>query len=47
MNKHGKISHLTKREKLFFATVLVPLNIFFKLYYADQERDVRNKKNTR
>lgn len=35
---------LTRRESLTFGALLLPLNVFFKLYYADQEKDERKNK---
>ncbi|EEW53322.1 hypothetical protein [Limosilactobacillus antri] len=35
---------LTRREQLAFGALLLPLNVFFKLYYADQEKDKRKNK---
>lgn len=35
---------LIRRESLTFGALLLPLNVFFKLYYADQEKDERKNK---
>ncbi|MCW4386823.1 hypothetical protein [Limosilactobacillus oris] len=35
---------LTRRESLTFGALLLPMNVFFKLYYADQEKHERKNK---
>lgn len=36
--------HLIRREQLAFGALLLPLNVFFKLYYADQEKNDRKNR---
>ena len=37
---------LTRRESLTFGALLLPLNVFFKFYYADQERHDTKKRGS-
>lgn len=37
---------LTRRESLTFGALLLPMNVFFKLYYADQERHDTKKRGS-
>lgn len=36
-----KKGHLTKRQALVYGAYLLPMNVFFKLYLADQEKAAR------
>lgn len=47
MTKAVKSRHqLTRREQLTFGSLLLPLNVFFKLYYADQEKHETKKRES-
>lgn len=37
---------LTWRESLTFGGLLLPMNVFFKLYYADQEKHDAKKRGS-
>lgn len=37
---------LTWRESLTFGALLLPMNVFFKLYYADQEKHDAKKRGS-
>ncbi|MGN1282880.1 MAG: hypothetical protein ACI4UB_03575 [Limosilactobacillus sp.] len=37
---------LTRRESLTFGALLLSMNVFFKLYYADQERHDTKKRGS-
>ena len=44
MKENKKEHRLSNREALVFASVLLPVNAFFKLYLAYQEKyDLRNR----
>ena len=47
MTKAVKSRHqLTRREQLTFGALLLPLYVFFKLYYADQEKHETKKRES-